>query len=339
MLGWAIIALPLFALLLTIFDSCNSAHAARSRTPAAKLGMIAAAPDTATPGDFTAARDLGMDPLYTYRAWADGDGAQVLDLLGAGGHVAINLSVVQTTTMGRYPAPWKSFADPGFAQAFGAWAGTLAAKHEPAYVFVGNEANTFLHAHPELVDAYVAVVRETAAGVRAASPKTRVGVVLSFRDVARHSQWALARRLAAEVDLVGFTVYGYRDPDFTFADPAEGMKWLDAIETAWTGPYAIVETGWNSAAVLGSSEAMQADFARRLVSRATTLRAEFVAWFLRRDGADCTVAARRFLTPEQLALPPTLLEERLAIFKAFLCSFGAYHADGSEKPAAAELRK
>jgi hypothetical protein len=300
------------------------------------LGMIPSSPDgnpKLIPSAFEASRRLGADVLYWYFSWADAAGssgpARVIPALRSGGRVALTLSVIRTTVQGRFPKPWKSFDEPGFAEAFAAFAAEFAAQHRPDYLFVGNEANTYLHEHPEMVPAYEEIVRRTVEAVHRAAPGVRVGVVISFRDAERHDAWPMVRRLVAPADLVGYTVYGYEDPDFQFPDPSAGLAWLERLPNGIPGkPYAVLETGWNTAANLGSSEAEQAEFARLFFRHLAATRAEFVTWFLFQDGEDCTKVAGAFLKP---GLRPK--RERFEIFKSFLCNFGLRRNDGTPKAA------
>jgi hypothetical protein len=334
------VAVTNITLLLLAMVLAQPAWAGRTRTPEPiKLGMIAASPDGSSDpfAAIEAARALGADPLLHYWSWADlkGRGPEALmPALTKGGRVVVNLSVVSTTVLGKYPAPWTHFTQSGFAEALAVDVGAFAAKWKPAFLCVGNEAGTYLSKHPAEVDAYERVVRQVAGAVKAASPDTQVCVTLSFRDSTKDDH-ALAKRLAASAMPV-WTVYGYHDPGYRFTDPADGIAWLDRVEAESPKPYAISETGWNSAEVLGSSEAAQADFVKRL--RAHPSSAQFTQVFYLRDGKDCTARARAFLTPEQLALPADKLEPYLAPFKAMLCNFGVLRSDGSEKPAAGGLR-
>jgi len=304
--------------------------------PRGLLGMIPSAPDgqaALIPSAIEASRGLGADVLYFYFSWADAAGSSgpkhIMPMLRAGGRVALTLSVTRTTVQGRFPKPWKSFDDPGFAEAFAQFAGEFAAEHRPDYLFVGNEANTYLQSHPEQVGAYEEIVRRTADAVHRAAPGTRVGVVIAFRDAEIHGQWPMVRRIAAAADLVGYTVYGYEDPRFQFGDPAEGLAWLERVPNGIPGkPYAIVETGWNTASNLGSSEAEQAEFAKLFFRHLATTRAEFVTWFLFQDGKDCSKVAGAFLKP---GMRPD--RERFEIFQSFLCNFGIRRRDGTPKAA------
>lgn len=300
------------------------------------LGLIPSAPDgqaALIPSAIEESRRLGADVLYFYFSWADAAGssgpARIMPLLRAGGRVALTLSVTRTTVQSRFPKPWKSFDDPGFAEAFAQFAGEFAAEHRPDYLFVGNEANTYLESHPEQVDAYAEIVRRTADAVHRAAPGVRVGVVISFRDAEKHAQWSMVRRITAAADLVGYTVYGYEDPDFQFGDPSEGLAWLERLPNGIPGkPYAVVETGWNTASNLGSSEAEQAEFARLFFRHLASTRAEFVTWFLFQDGKDCSKVAGAFLKP---GMKPN--RERFEIFQSFLCNFGLRRKDGTPKAA------
>jgi hypothetical protein len=304
----------------------------------ALLAIIPGAPDgdaTLVPSAFNASRDvLGAELLYWYMSYADlarNDGASfVMQALAKGGRTALNFGVVRTTVQGKFPEPWKSFDEKGFAPAFADVVAAFVGRHRPDYVFIGNEANTYLAKHPEQAGAYEDLVRRTSAAVHRASPQTRVGVVISFRDAEKYAQWPLVKRLADAVDLIGYTVYGFEDPGFRFGDPADGLRWLERLPDGIPGkPYAVVETGWNSAAVLDSSEAEQAAFARLFLQHLATTRAEFLTWFLFQDGKDCTRTAQGFLGP----LGAAGTGKQFEIFKAFLCNFGLRRSDGTPKEA------
>jgi hypothetical protein len=319
------------------------APAPPSRAPAGRpdrplFAMIPGAPDgdpSLVPSAFNLSRDvLGAELLYWYVSYADlaknGGNPFVMQSLAKGGRTAINFGIVHTTVQGKYPKPWKSFTDSGFAAAFAQAAADFAKRNRPDYIFIGNEANTYLAEHRDEAPAYEELVRRTREAVHRAEPATRVGVVISFRDAEKKGQWPLVKRLAQQVDLIGYTVYGYEDPGFRFGVPADGLRWLERLPEGVPGkPYAVVETGWNSAAVLDSNEAEQAEFARLFVRHLATTRAEFVTWFLFQDGKDCSRTAKSFLGP----FAGIGAGKQIEIFKAFLCNFGLRRNDGTPKPA------
>lgn len=332
-------ATALVAALAMLVGLCEPAFAARSREHA-PLGMVPMSPDGS--GDPLAsiaqARALGADPLLWYWSWRDlrSRGPDfIMPALTKDGRSVVNFAIASTTVQGDFPAPWTSFTQDGFAEAFAVDAGAFVAKWKPTYACLGNEAGTYLAKHPSEIDAYERVLRRFREAVRANSPHTLVCVTLSFRDSTKDGH-ALAKRLRASSDALVWTVYGYRDPGFRFVEVQEGIDWLDRVERESPKPYAISETGWNSATELGSSEAMQADFVRRLRARESS--SQFTTLFYLRDGRDCSARARAFLTPDMLSLPPDRLDEAMKPFRRFLCDFGVSRSDGSAKPAAAELK-
>jgi hypothetical protein len=307
----------------------------------APLGIAPTSPDDnvdLVPAAFADARSQGAEILYWYESWAEAAANPnyvdtVLFPLVAGGPAAVNFDLIGATVLSDYPAPYQSPADPGFAEAFSTFAAAFAARYGLEYVFVGNEVNIYLESHPELVDDVALLVRRTREKVRAASPSTRVGVVVSHGYVVDHDQYEMLRTLADEADLVGYTAYGYEQNGFSyeFDDPANGILALEAAATAYPGkPYAIVETGWNSSTTLGSSEEKQTTFVRLLRDHLQTSDAEFVSLFLYEDGVDCTEIVQGFHLPD-LDPDPTSLQFRL--FEDFVCNFGLKRSDGTPKQA------
>jgi hypothetical protein len=134
-------------------DPGPSAPAQPQRAPLgprdhAMLAIIPGSPDgdaTLVPSAFHASRALGAELLYWYMSYADlakNEGSSfVTQALAKGGPIAINFGIIRTTVQGRYPKPWTSFDEPGFAAAFAEAAGRFASRHRPDYIFIGNEAN------------------------------------------------------------------------------------------------------------------------------------------------------------------------------------------------------
>ena len=197
--------------------------------------------------------------------------------------------------------------------------------------------NIYLDRFPGQAAALRDLLRTTRQKVKLASPSTRVGVVVSHDYVVDHDQFALLAELGAEVDLIGYTSYGYAANGFSydFDDPTRGILELETIPDALPGkPFAVVETGWNSSADLGSSETNQATFVRLLLDQMETTPAEFVSLFLYQDGDDCTEIVQGFDLPD-LDPDPNSLQFRL--FEEFVCKFGLRRGDGTPKQAWWEL--
>ena len=327
----------------------NTAQAAASVVVAAEdpnatgapLGMLPFSPDgsvVSPSSPFADARSNGAKILYWSVEWSDAVSTpegidELMRLLGEGGATAVTLAVIRATVLASYPAPYLSFTDPGFAEAFSDFAASFAARHDPTYLFVGNEANIYLRNHPADVDAYRDVIRLTREKVHAANPATRVGVVLHYSLPTPDSQeLALLGSLADEADLVGYTAYGFRGDgsEMRFDDPTQGIRVLDALPSVLPGkPFAVVETGWNTSEYFGSSDALQTTFIRLLRSYARRSPAEFLSLFLYADGQDCTPVVLERLADPTFNPDPI----QLAVFAEFLCRLGLRRIDGSAKEA------
>lgn len=306
----------------------------------ARLAIAPSTPDGAsvTPVAFADARNSGAQLLYWYFRWneaAEGPAAvaSIMGQLGSGGATAINLSVVNSTVLSTYPAPYASFTDPGFAEDFSDFAAGFAAAYSPAYLFVGNEANIYLESHPDEVGAFQQVIRLTRAKVAVANPATRVGVVVHYDGAMDAADKQLVRVLGEEADLIGYTVYGFRfeGGETLFDDPVTGIRMLEELPEIIPGkPFAVVETGWNTSARFASNEALQTTFVRLLRNQVERSRAEFLSLFLYQDGEDCTEQALSFAEPGSNPDPQSPEVQELA---EYLCRFGLRRANGSPKQA------
>ena len=310
-------------------------------TGGSRLGIAANRPDGekwAISQFFADARNQGAQVLYWYLDWAEAaQQPQVVDTvmadLGAGGDTAVTFDLIHSTVLSSYPAPYQSFTDAGFAEAFSDYAAAFAVRHAPTYLFVGNEANIYLETHPDEVGAYKQVIRRTREKVAATGSATRVGVVINYAGFMTEARTQLLRTLAEEADLIGYTAYGYRiqDSDIRFDDPGSAISMLEELPKLYPGkPFAVVETGWNSSARFASNESLQTDFVRLLRHHAERSQAEFIDLFLLQDGQDCTAAALGFSEPGTNPDPNSPEVQDLA---EFLCRFGLRRADGSGKGA------
>jgi hypothetical protein len=301
-----------------------------------RLGLVPASPDGSLRPDIGAkhARELGADVLYAYLNWADGlDWTRtdaLMNALQAGGRVAINLGIVHTTVLGKLPSGWSSLLDRGFAGYFTAFATQFAQRYNPEFLFVGNEANIYLAKRPTERAVYAKIVHQVTLACRNLCPATKVGVVLAMPR-----NWLVSPiedQIAAGAELVGWTCYG-NATDFSFSDVQRAANQLDVARTLFPHKaFAVVETGWNTSPTLGSNESEQAQYAAAVREFLARSDAEFVNWFLLRDGKDCTEAALRFFPPGA-----RVDTKALARFKEFLQYFGIERADGSMKPAGKAL--
>jgi hypothetical protein len=299
---------------------CTQAQAGMKRS----IGVIPSSPDGSSNvlEAIDQARSIGADPLYWYVSWADitslGINA-VMPKITSTGRSVVLLSLINTTTLGKYPAPWTNFTEPGFEDAFLADATEFVSVWKPTYLCLANEAGTYLASHPDDIDEYEHILKSLRDRVREVSPQTRVCVTLSFTESIKDGH-ALANRFAKVTDVTVWTVYGSEN-GMMFLNPSYGIELIDRIEAESPRPFAIGETSWSSAPELGSSEKAQAEFAKMLVNHKTS--AQFIVWFYLRDGLDCSAPAKRFRIP--------MSDTQFDMFKSFICNFGAYKSTGEPK--------
>lgn len=174
--------------------------------------------------------------------------------------------------------------------AFKAVAVDAATRYRPAYLFLGNEVNTwYLASHPAAPGEWAAWVSElddVAKAVRAASPTTLVGTTFQWEHLRGGGanngwkdppQWSLLTDMGPLVDVMGITTYPY----FDYASPSlvpDG--YFDDLVARYPGPIAITETAWREVAKVpypgGADD--QARWPGALFARLPPERIRYSAW-------------------------------------------------------------
>jgi hypothetical protein len=283
------------------------------------------------------ARENGVDVLDWYFDWAGLDNNwsaadYIMEPLAYEGRSAAMVEVIHSNVLSKYPARFRSFDDPGFAEEFSDFSGEFAARYKPDYYFVGSEVDDYLYNHRDLMPAFKELLRKTRQKVKAASPRTKFGFSVTYHDALRNNATDIAQALAPEADVIAYTSYGYHDM-FVFDNVSQGVAYLEGAKNIVPGkPYVILETGWSSSTLLNSSEDRQAEFAEAYFDfiRANTTEAEFVKWWGLNDGKDCTEPARSFLTDMPYLENDTAF---MTPFKEYLCSLALKRSDGTPKKA------
>ncbi|MFZ1625789.1 MAG: hypothetical protein WAU48_13535 [Gammaproteobacteria bacterium] len=192
------------------------------------------------------------------------------------------------------------------------------------YLSIGNEVDVYLEAHPDEVTAYRTFYAEAVAYVHSRDPAIKVGVTATFSG-ATGSAGVIISSLNQLSDVIMLTYYplgagfAVRDPGVVASDfPL--MLGLDPAK-----PVLLQEVGYPAAALLGSSDARQADFVRNVFQawRNSGTRIPFLSFFLMHDFTPelCDVLGDYYGLPGSDA------------FKAYLCTLGLRHTDGSARPA------
>ncbi len=166
----------------------------------------------------------------------------------------------------------------------------LAAKLRPAYLFLGNEVNTWFLSHPADWADWLTELDDVAKAVRATSPTTKVGTVYQYDHLrgagakngwSEPAQWQLVADVAGKVDVVGVTSYPFFDYDTPAAVPDDHYA---ELRNRWTGELAITETGWRAtpSAPYAGSPADQAAWPARM-HQLFGPRLRYATWLLLND--------------------------------------------------------
>ena len=281
------------------------------------------------------ARSLGAEVLdyYFFWGWMADDWSvadHIMSYLSHEGKSVVVMNVIHTNVLGEYPPEYESFTDPGFKEDFAVFSVEFVERYQPTYYFIGGEVDIYLSEHRDEIAAFQEVLSHACREIKAASPETQVGLVVTYHYARDYGALDIITTLAPEVDIIGYTVHPYLDT-YSYRDISRGLEYLNEVPDVVPGkPFAIVETGWNSSELLDSSEELQAEFVHDFFSFVESGGAEFVIWFSLHDQDDCSEAARTHLEP----LPHLMEDEQyVRYFEEFMCSPGLKYSDGSPKMA------
>lgn len=208
----------------------------------------------------------------------------------------------------------------------------LLPQDRPVYFSFGNEVDVYFEKAPQELDAFLRLYAAVRAHIAARYPHVRTGITTTY-DGYLHGRKAMIAQIQAATDIVIFTYYpldGFkvRPPDAPLRDIPEMVK------AASPRPLVLQEAGYPSAARIGSSEDMQADFVRHLFAAWDAAAADIlhVSVFMQ---TDFTRKICEDLTAYYGLSAPAYKDD----FMAMLCTLGLRTADGREKPAWAALRE
>ncbi|MCR4317987.1 MAG: hypothetical protein NUW37_16710 [Planctomycetes bacterium] len=169
---------------------------------------------------------------------------------------------------------------------------TFATQHQPKYLFLGNEVNSFWLSHPQAEwDVWVTEYRECYDAVKAASPDTIVFTVFQLERMkgvgvntgwSNAAHWQLLDDVKDKCDAIGFTTYPY----FEYTDPANvPANYYTEIADHYDGPVIFTEVGWvaDPAIPFLGSEQKQADFIDVFFSRIQAFDVRYVCWLFLHD--------------------------------------------------------
>lgn len=190
------------------------------------------------------------------------------------------------------------------------------------WLSLGNEVDGYLAVHPDEVTAYLRFLEVGRETVKSARPELNVGVTLMRDGLVKRTE--ITKRLASFGDVSVFTYYPMAD-DMTPLPLSDIPGHVTAMLAAANGrPLVLQEIGLPSSPVVGSSEAIQAEFVRGVFAELDKHQKEIplACFFLQFD------IGSKLL--DMLEAYYGVSNER---FRAFLGSLGLRTADGKPKAA------
>lgn len=214
------------------------------------------------------------------------------------------------------------FDDPRMIGAFEALFDRLlpALTENVRYLSIGNEVDVYLTAHPEEWDDYTVFFDAAAAYVRERAPWIEVGVTVTFDGMQAEAE--NVARLTETADVAIVTYYPFAAGLQVKEPSAALIDFPQIVALAGGRPVVLQEVGYPSAGILGSSEAMQAEFVRYAFEawEAEGEAIPFFNYFVLHDFTEqmCSEFETYYGFPNER-------------FHAMLCSLGLRQADGTPK--------
>ena len=196
------------------------------------------------------------------------------------------------------------------------------------YLSIGNEVDVYLQTNPAEVAAYRQFFADAVSYVHQQAPGLKVGVTATF-DGAAGPAATIMTDLNQASDVVILTYYpltaGFAVRDSTA--PASDFPVMLGFDPA--KPVVLQEVGYPASPLLGSSDAAQASFVANVFMAWENAngRVPLLSFFLLHDLTEATCNT----LGDYYGLPNS------AEFKAYLCTLGLRHTDGTSRPAWDEL--
>ncbi|HAZ12888.1 MAG: hypothetical protein A2X86_08865 [Bdellovibrionales bacterium GWA2_49_15] len=188
-----------------------------------------------------------------------------------------------------------SFTNQDTRQDFRAMVTAFAAQYHPAYLFLGNETNSYFVTHTQAEWlAWVSLFEECYDGIKAVSPTTLVYTVFQLekmKGLGKNAGWIFPIHWQliqdhlknGKIDAVGFTSYPYFEYQTVAQIPADYFSML----TAKLGGKSMIlsETAWPAEArgPYPGSPTEQASYVNTLFARLQNMNIAYVAWLFEYD--------------------------------------------------------
>lgn len=295
------------------------------------------------------ARSAGLEAAHVYLSWGRVETEpgvfdwtwtdMLVDSLWLEGlRLSMVIEFIHTSVPGEAPSDLEglAFDDPAYMQRAAAFALAVADRYgdQLDYLAMGNEVNIYFAEHPQDLDPFLQAFQQIRLAVGGRHPELPIGTTLAFHEAQNNDRLDLIEAFKGG-DFLAYTYYPH-DPLFSYDVPADRFAGaLQAmVEVSGETPFFVVENGFSSSALLGSSEERQAAYVEQsmqayLGNEAATGR---MIWVGQHDPAtSCSPAAASFFPPD--FDPAEIDPDAWQAFQEYLCTLGLRRADGTPKPA------
>lgn len=241
------------------------------------------------------------------------------------------IEIIHTNLLGKYPADlkFKRFDHPVFVKHFKNFVRELLKRYNGKidYLWLGNEANIYLHNNPQQIKPFLTLCREIVNEIKAIDPGITVGIVGAYHTARNNKEIKLLQDFAGIGDAIGLTIY--MEDDNLNSDVLETVKYFNEVMDTFPGKkVAIIETSWSSEGAKGGLE-KQSEYVREISKVINNHKDKlvFFSWLLLYDLPD---------ELNRLVVSSFGIDIQRPEINAFLNwhgSLGLFNKDGSEKPA------
>jgi hypothetical protein len=188
------------------------------------------------------------------------------------------------------------------------------------WISLGNEVDVYLVEHPEELPEYLNLLRALESVVRRERPDLKVGVTVTFDGLVRRPE--VVSKFAKFGDCAVVTYYPMKEDFSPLPLATTGENFDRMMSFAGGRPLVLQEIGLPSATLLGSSEALQAEFVSAIFRQLETRKGiDFASFFMQYE----------FPTP-MLDFFESYYGLKNERFRAFLGSLGFHDPTGNPKP-------
>lgn len=195
-------------------------------------------------------------------------------------------------------------------------------------IAIGNEVDVYLSEHPEQVDGFLNLIKQSRALLKGAGIQASLGTVTTFEGLRKRPE--LVKKIQSSFEVVMMTYYPINDSFQVLPAETVPSHFDQMVKFADNRPLILTEMGYPSGSANGSSEDAQAEFVKQVFIslKKHEKRIPYANYFNQTDWGNTFLDF--FETYYQLK------DER---FRSFLGTLGLTKTDGTRKKSFAEFKR